>query len=766
MNDTRHYALSAMTACLLAMQPLSIQAGERGQIAAEAQINDLDIEELGNVIVTARRREENLQDVPVAVSVLSRDQLKRHDIRDIVDLSGAVPNLVIAPMPQTGAGALVWLRGFGTLNPEKTNDPPVNIYVDGVYLGTNTGQLLQVFDFERMEVLRGVQGTLFGKNATGGAINITRSRPSGDAVTGQAAITVGSYGRNDYQAVLNAPLVQGKFWVKVAGLSRNDDGYMKNITNAKYRGGKNYKSGSFVAVAKPTDTLTLDIAYDRIDDDSQSVPFIQGFVPTALQLPVSTPTGPLSIGPYTPCVRFSLCAMPTNVNVANANGPALQSYSLNGVTSTITYQMDQLDLISITGWRESDDQVIVDVDATPQTFFNTNRKADYEQVTQEFRAVSRNTGPFNYVAGAYYFTSQFHNAQDVAQDTAYFSGTAAPGTLIYLGFRPEQFARSWALYVQGDYQILPELKVTLGGRYTRDTKAFEHQLFNYTDQYFGGETPRSARFLGHYRSDAFTPHVSASYKILPSLMTYVSYSRGYNGGGFNPGGTNAFNIGPYSSEHIDDYEVGMKADFLDQKLRLNANGFHIRYAGKQLSVITTDPLVGASSQIKNVGNLEINGLEADVTAVPLRGLNLIGSLGYMDARYTKFMAQILASQPVTDNTALTPVRTPKFTISGEASYTFPVGPGDMTFTGLYRYQSRYQLDAINSPQGWVKPGSVLDASASFDVLYGEIAWQLSVAVKNITDRIHPIQLTQAGTFLNEKVLREGRTFSATLQAKF
>ena len=218
-----------------------------------------------------------------------------------------MPNFSVKAEEDGPNVASIYIRGIGFQDLEKSFDPPIGVVFDGVYLGTNTGQLLQSFDFDSIEVLRGPQGTLFGKNTTGGAVVVNRTLPGGDEINGKASVTVGNFGENDYKLVVNVPIIKDKFWLKIAGFSENNGGYITNLANKNNEGQRKYASGTITARVKPVDHLDIVLTYDQINDMSRPTPYITNFSGTKVYLPLYSSQGQLYQGPDIPCVTFGIC---------------------------------------------------------------------------------------------------------------------------------------------------------------------------------------------------------------------------------------------------------------------------------------------------------------------------------------------------------------------------------------------------------------------------------------------------------------------------
>lgn len=726
---------------------------------------------LEEVVVTAQKRAENLQVVPVAVTAFTAAALDRQQTRTIADLTSRVPNFSVTAEEDGPNVASVYIRGIGFQDLEKSFDPPIGVIFDGVYLGTNTGQLLQSFDFDSIEVLRGPQGTLFGKNTTGGAVVVNRTLPGGDQINGKASVTVGNFGQNDYKLVVNIPLIKDKMWLKIAGFSENNGGYVTNLANHNNQGQRKFVSGTITARIKPIDRLDIVLTYDQINDMSRPTPYISDFSGTKVFLPLYSAQGQLYQGPDIACSKFNICgagAGSLSKNIANSGGYQIAHYFLKAGTANITYHADNFDFVSITGYRSSREQSVINFGATPTVYFQANRPQTYDQFTEEFRVASHSSGPLNFVAGAFYFESNYAAQQDTLLDLAYFGVPVPPGVAIaYVGNATAQNAKSAAVFAQANYRITDRLKLTVGGRYTYDKKQFSLVTLSETGPNFEGSAVSGPYIRGGKSWGNFTPHASLDYTISDNSLVYASYSRGYNAGGFNGRGTNASNIGPYGPETVDSYEAGFKTDLLERRLRFNAAAFHTVYKNKQQGIVVNDPVLGTATIVSNIAGETIDGLEIESTVIPFKNFSLSASMGYLDARYTKFFAALLDGFPATDNTKLNPVRSPHYTGNLEANYTIPVGRNDLLLTGSYNYTDAYDIDATNDPRGRVPPTSKFDASIGYEFDTWHSRVRLTAFGKNLGNVIHANTfLDAAGGALAFVGNNPGRVYGIELMAKF
>jgi iron complex outermembrane recepter protein len=670
--------------------------------------------EVEQIIVTARRREESIQEAPVSVTAIAPSQLEAAASPNIQDLEGLTPNLVIDANNVTPNSASIAIRGISFEDIEKSFDPAVGVLLDGVYLGTNNGALLNFFDFESVEVLRGPQGTLFGRNTTGGVINIRRTRPTGEYGVRLRA-NIGDYGRREYNAVLNAPIVEDKLAVKAWYFVSDFDGIYYNPI--KQRDSGRQKSESFGAslLFTPNDDFDVLLTAEHGHDGGEVVvsAYNNGSELICLQLPFG-PGGSLVRIFGTPAEQCNRAAGGDLLYTDFTNGPNDTSLSRDALTLEMNWDVGPVTLTSVTGFIETDENVFWDVDGTSITFFHTNRNQDYYQFSQEFRAAGDIGDNVNYVAGLYYFYSSY----DLRQDTDVNLVPIAPRS--FSQQRASHNAQSYAVFADVDWQITDQLRLSVGGRYTSDRKKLENNFLN--PQPPGGTVTFPTNAADSWQE--FTPKVSVDYKITDDILTYASYSRGYRSGGFNGRSSTAISsVTPYEPEFVTSIEAGVKTSWFDNRLILNAAAFHTKYDDKQEEIVVPTP-GGANPQetlVSNAASATIQGLEFEANAVPVENLTLRAALGLLDAEYDEFPSRDAAGNPI-DLSDLTLRRTPEVTGSIGGDYEIPTSIGDFTLAASYRYISEYQTTISrlaggppfrNDPRGLTDEQNIVDASVSY-----------------------------------------------------
>lgn len=699
---------------------------------------------LDTIVVTAQRRAEGIQDVPIAISAFDQRAIERLNGRDIRDLAGLVPNLVVSEVAIGPSLSQISIRGVNSQDPEKSFDPAVGVFVDGVYLGTSAFNLLDTFDLQRLEVLRGPQGTLFGRNTTGGAIQAFRTKPTGElGVRGRAIF--GTANRRDVNAVVNLPSINDLVSVKLSGYLQKDDGLWENAaggaTGAKDRWGL---TGTVMLRAGPGELL---VTYDHFRDDSELTPYFARGIATIDPLPyrlTGTPPVPASVtpafGPDLLCLRGTPatdCDNPADRR-SRATDPHFQNSRLDALTvNGILELSDRFALETVFGWRQSSEDVYIDFDGTQRTVFNVLRTQEFNQMSAEARIVSSLPGPIQFVTGVFWFGSQYSLRQAIKLDLAMVGAPVPLGNLYLNGSGDEDFhrAETAAIYAQADWDITSDLTLTLGGRASWDKK-------NITTRFYGAALPPTAPYSildgilpgrpltssGTASADwfEFTPRAAINWKPTDEILVYASYSRGYNAGGFS---ARAGNVGdvttPFNPEFVNAYELGGKADFLDGKLRLNGALFWNDYTDKQEEVIEpAPPPTFTSTTVRNAASARLRGFELEMNAVPLEWFRLDASLGYLDARYRDFdtfasTSQFVSVPPQPAGTLIAADfspnrlrRAPEWTASISPTFFWSFDKLNLSINGLARHTSSQVSEVLNSQRGIIPATWLYDAAAT------------------------------------------------------
>lgn len=586
---------------------------------------------LEEIIVTAQKREQNLQDVPISISALSPAYLEKREITSIANLSGLAPNLKVQTAANSQTSSIISIRGGIQSNPQLYFEPSVGLYMDGVYVAKVQGSLFDVADIERIEVLRGPQGTLYGRNAVAGAVNIVTKKPSGE-LGGKIEASYGNYDYWRLRGTVDLPRL-GIFSAKISGQINQRDGFYKVTGNAFTKEANSFdsKSAMIQVRAEPSETLTLDYVFDISDIDTQ----------TGYPQPVSG-TGVLA--PYIlPRERQKTVSFdsPNFENTRNW-GHALTAELDLGDIGTFK---------SITALRKQKSPQALDMDGTPLDFALATRDSSYRQFSQELQLAGQ-MDHWNYVVGAYYFDDKGHT--DSIQ--SFRSGRSVNET--NYAFTTEAFAA----FAQVDYDITDALTLTGGLRYTHEKKTVERYLARLTSgapqvliDLPAGATP-AAKF------EKVSPTATLAYKINPNLNVYARYAQGFRSGGFNATANTTSDVQRIFRPQIQNtYEIGFKSRLMDNRVQFNAAAFQNDIDDLQLSVFV--PGISAASILVNAGKARVRGVEFETTVQATDQLMFQAGVGYLHAKYLQYLD---GGVNVADNRAFP--HAPKWTLSSSVDW--------------------------------------------------------------------------------------------------
>ena len=656
-------------------QPMAVQAGEGAQVIEE-------------VVVSARKREENIQDVGIAVSALSQAEIEDAFARDLRDLVYVSPNLVLDDTAQGPGGvAAAYIRGIGVSEVEKNFDPAVGVVVDGVFLGTMTGGITRAIDLESVEVLRGPQGTLFGRNTIGGVVHLRRSRPTGET-GGKIRASYGNYDTLRLQGLVNFGLGD-QVAVKLTGaLDDQGEGYYDNLNTGRDEGRVDYQSYGANLLFTPSDVVEVEYTAQIERTDQDTPPLLNVGQPGQLF-----------------CDAFGFCSPDTRTPVSGDRwkttqdlvGPDDATFDADTHILELRWDLsDALRLDYIFGSWETEETVLTDWDAVAPELFHTTRPADYEQRSHELRLTLDDPGArLRGTAGAYLWDSEYQIG------LRSYIGFAVPNLVLDLPQTSSQDSQSWALFFEADYDLTDRLTLNFGGRYTEDEKD--------TDQ-VGVVTAAASDSWSK-----FTPKAGLLYRLNDNASAYGTYSVGYRSGGFN-GRVDSIETAtrPYDEETVTNYELGLKSVWLGGSLRVNLAAFYMDYEDKQeeLQLPSATSGTGQVTLVTNASTAEIYGLELDVQWLPAPGLGLRGNLGLLDAQYDDF--EFLGPAGVQDLSHLDIRRAPEVTAALSATYEWTVGGGRAWVVFGWRYLGEHEVDFANKPELTNKAQHLINASANFE----------------------------------------------------
>ena len=616
---------------------------------------------LEEVVVSAQKREESLQNTPISIAAFTTEELKNKGIAGLNDLRNEVPNLQMTPHPNSTATLRVFMRGVGNNDDVLTRDPSVAVYVDGVYVARSQGMATDVVDIERVEVLRGPQGALYGRNATGGAINFISKEPELGSFGFQQDFSAGSDNLFRSRTLLNVPLAANAA-VQLSYLKSSKDGFVRNLGTGVSRFGDQDREAYRVALHwQPVDALDLRYSYDH------------------------------SLIEDTPAYMSRVPFYPAQGKRPNKSSPFVKNLQANDITvaghnMTASWEInDALSLKSITAYRTLDNLSYMDYNTGvfgPVPVFDISSRVKQHQFSQELQAVGDTLDSrLNYVAGLYYF-DESGKGFDVTDSSPL--GGAVVDRWITIG------NTAYAMFGQATYTPAQneQLHVTVGARYSRDHRRATLSTLSTT---VGGIATASPLGDGDRRFSNFSPNLIIAYDLSPDINAYASLSKGYKTGGFNvrSGSIGGFEQG-FGPENITSYELGLKSLWWDNRVRLNADVFRSKYRDIQVgSVNPSNPTV---VEITNAGEALIKGFEAELSARLSEGLTTSLNYGWLDADFTS--VKNAAGQDISSTFYY--VEAPRSSYTANLKYEFPATPiGTLTALVDYSWQSKRYSDFRN-----------------------------------------------------------------------
>lgn len=696
---------------------------------------------LEEVVVTAQKREQNLQDTPIAIAAFDAQTLEDQQVKDISDLSSSIPNVQIVPAPGGSTGATIAIRGSSMINPAVTWEPSVGIYVDGVFVAKNMGGLFDVAELERVEVLRGPQGTLYGKNTTGGAVSLVSRKPA-EEFGGKVKAGAGNYGYTEYSLSVDSGKLGGVASFNVAYDKRDRDGFYDNTLPVGEPMIDEFKkldseAGRIAALFDVTDALEISYAYDW-SERNNTVAFgqFEPGIPSA-----SAPGG------FKP-------AKTERLDEGSLDGAGEEKSETSGHTLNIAWDIsDTLMLKSITGVREMNFFDSNDYDGFPIVGFHTDRDISSDQVSQEFQLVGQ-VGDINYVLGAFYFN------EDSDAVNPFIVGGAPVDN------RYGVDATSYALFGQVDWMVTDLLTLTFGARWTEEEKD-SYVSHNGSALVMLGED-YSAKASDKWNN--VSPMMVASYAFTDEITGYAKVSQGWKAGGFNGEALNQVQAEtPYDEETLTSYEVGMKSRWLDNRLQANVAIFYNDIEDMQVS-----NYLGAYSIVENAGEAKVTGFELETMYAITDSLTAFFNYGYLDSSYDEYVI-------VTGTGNVDIAKDAEFPYSPESKYS--LGLEHVAELGFAQLRTRIDYSYTDSQFFYAEqPKANLTAAEDFSLLNARIAMtdiavagdntlEFGIWGKNLTDeeyRLNGIPGTDAmGNFVaGINYYGDPRTMGADVTFKF
>ena len=771
--EFRFFVISAMAVALAA--PAYAQNGDDAAGAA-----------IGDIVVTAQFREQSLQKTPIAITAVNAEMMEARAQTSVVDIANQAPSVTLKPAAAGQGPALqASIRGIGQSDSSLAFEPGVGLYVDDVYYSTLTGSVVELLDLDRVEVLRGPQGTLSGRNSIGGALKLYSAKPKGTG-EGYVAATVGNDGRLQFRGAADIKLVEDVAFFRLSGLTNQVDGH---VTRYDYRclhpgatdvpsvisqnsgdcklgtaGGKDYAAVRGALRLLPAAGLEINIIGDYTRDNSE--------VQASTQTYAGPPTNPglidfaipgydsrfLAPDPYTSFATYC-----NNKDYPGGDpslaycSPAVNRVKAWGVSGHVEWALnDAFALTSITAYRRYRAEYVSDTDGSPFGLENQYYNPRHRQFTQELRLNGGVGDLIDFTVGGFYLNARSVNAGRIDAPVFFL-------TDFIQGDRVKSTSK--AGFLHSVVHVTDRLNLTGGIRYTKEEKAY-----TYIRQVLSGG-PQVSGLTNTYKGSNWDYRAAIDYQLADSVLVYGQYATGFKGGGAIPRPITldhalpSFPFSKFGPETLESFEIGFKSTFFDRRARLNVAAFTSNYDNIQMQISDCGnggPFVYCIAQA-NVGSARVKGLEAELTAEPVDGLTIDGAASYLDFQYKS----VNASTGVLLD--FVPPLAPKWKWSLGAQYAFDLG-GNGTLTPRIdaAYQSAVYFDAVNTPGNRVDPYTLLNARLSYRTR--DERWEAALEVVNLTNKVYYYNIFDVqgllGTGYSAAQVAPPRRWAVTLRHNF
>jgi len=793
----RWLAFTSLTSLALASASQAQQADATASAAttvAEQQTPQADASQIDDIVVTARRTNENLQDVPVAVTAVSAQQLNDLSVRDVLEIQKVAPGLFVSAQG-SGGRAKFTIRGQSEADSRLTTDGSVGLYIDGVPITRTYGIRSSFIDIAQVEVLKGPQGTLFGKNTTGGALNITTQHPTYDR-GGYLDLLYGSYNNRQALGVLNLPIVDDRLAIRATLQRVVRDGYGTDLTGRDL-GDDDVFTGRLQLRADPTDALNIALSGDYTRQDIRGSNSLlsadamlanantatRGLGAIARERGLNPASAADRLTAYQAWRGYYDLSQQGDINDGYSDLDVFDKLTHWGVSATETLDVGSLTFKSTTSFRRVHTEKLQDIDGTPFDLLNAGNDTSADNFTQELQVSSIDGEGLDWQLGVFYNneegTDLFTNNSNTAVNTSNASVTEA-----------DVKNTSTAVYGQAVYALTSQVRVTAGLRYTQDTR--EEVSHNRVDSSLavpavpgttgrcnllspalGGPTFPNCSYGASVDFDALTYLLSVDWRPTDDFLAYASTSTGYRAGGFTEAANNAvitsqaqldLAFTPFAPEKVQNYEVGFKSDWFAHRLRLNGAVYYQDYTDIQAQI---RDFAGAApvTLIRNAASATIYGAELEVTAKPTESLTLRGGAGYTHPRYDEYTTRDNAGN-VLDLSAQR-FAVPTWTYNLGAAHETPVRGGALRINANYSFIGETQLrpDTPTLASVTQEGFGLLDARVTWVI--DALALDISIFGKNLTDESYITGATNIeGSGWNVVTPGDPRTFGVQVRKTF
>jgi len=706
---------------------------------------------LEEVVVTAQKREQSLQDVGIAVSAFTGKQMEALGYTNAQQVTAMAPG-VSTIQPNGEANYAIGIRGVANSDFTTNVESPVAIYLDEVYISQMSGAGFALFDMERVEILRGPQGTLFGRNATGGLAHFISKKPT-EKAEGYAKLTLGEYDQIKFEGAVGGTLIKDTLTARLSVATHDNDGYIENrlgkdLNNAEDR------TARLQFLFTPNDDVTLLLNFRGSEQDIRT-----GFFEN-----VSSVGAPGELTPTTPNpVLGGYIDSDGDVWAGDYDDPGYNDLETRGYSATLTWDFEKFTLTSITDVSTVERRYIEDSDASPLSFFNFFLTTDADQKSQEIR-LNGSTDNFKWVTGFYYMDLEIDDSNGAVTDP--FIGPApTPGAEGGLNNPYSSSLESYSVFGQVEFNLSEQLSAVIGLRAIKDEKEFDYKIeavefLNPDIRSFDSASNLNslgvlATYAGDREDDEWSARAQLDWRPNDDTLVYLSWNRGVKGGGYN---APIFPLNPpatdyndatmsYDPEQLDAYEIGFKYTFMGGLARLNGAVYYYDYSDYQAFNI-----IGLDTLTLNA-EADSSGFELELQASPMEGLDILLGAAYNDIEVTL---------PSGQNT--TSVQSPKWNLNGLIRYEWEVMGGHVAVQADAVYRSEH-LFALSELDNVTEDGYVL-SNASLTYTSADDKWIASVFVNNLTDKEYLVQtfdLSTTGVFgLTEQYYGRPRWWGASV----
>ena len=716
------------------------------------------------IVVTTQRREQSQQDVPITVNTLGGDDLKEQSINYTVDLAQKVPGLVLTPV---ASFAFPYLRGVGTDQQTVGLEPSVATHIDGVYFPRVASAMTELYDISRIEVIKGPQGTLFGRNATGGVVHVITQKPEDD-FGAYVDFTAGNHGRIRVESAINIPLAEDVAAFRLSGVYHDDNGYSKNVFLDIDEDDTHIYALRGQLAVNPSDNFEIRFFGDYAKDESGRGGASHPTDPLAQNVALGVPGGDIS----------------TDIRTNFRDIDQTSDIEEWGAGAEINIDLGWANAKSLTSFRELEHRVNVDFDLTALNFGGFSDALEKsENWMQEFQLTSSADSSLDWLLGVFLF------GEDVRQDyyfpfaSSVFAANPAgpavvPGGLYDAGTSDTTMVDtfSWAIFGQTTIPLTDKLSTTLGARYSKDRRDVDYNLFllNIPTPLTGPELIANrpglgASLIADSPSDdysAFTPRAGLEYDVNDDVMLFFSASRGFKAGGFNGilfgAGTELESVQP---ETLWSYEGGVKSTLFDRRARVNATFFYYDYKDIQLNILTDDQaMTRGFANVRNAGDATIKGAELEFEFAASENLRFDGLVAYLDTELDTLIATDPNDATSTDQTGNPLPNAPEFSLTVGASYSAPIGNvGEATLRADFTHKSRRFHSVFEDQFNSSDPNDLLNARLTFDHESGR--WSIAAYVRNLLDKDNESFGFRAPFFGSLQLYSEPRNYGINIVAR-